>query len=166
MGGAWLGTWIAPLIQHVLFGVLLLVVSIWTWRAPLYEFSPPTNTCHCIAALLVGGGLGILTGLLGVGGGFLMVPALIALGISHFPTAVAHSLLLIIVNATTSGITYTLGHITVSSQTMIIVGLLAAAGSIIGSRLLHYIPPAPLQRGFSLGLALLGIAMLMQLMIA
>ena len=94
-----------------------------------------------------------------------MVPALIALGISHFPTAVAHSLLLITVNATSSGITY-MGQIPLSLESMILVGCLAAVGSIIGSHLLKRIPLKPLQRVFSLGLALLGIMMLVQLKIS
>ena len=163
IGGAWLGTWIDPTLQQALFGILLLVVAVWAWRARLHDAPLPTGTCHCMAALLVGTGLGVLTGLLGVGGGFLMVPALIALGVSHFPTAVAHSLLLITVNATASGITY-MGQVPSSPETMIIVGSLAAAGSLIGSRLLKRIPMMPLQRAFSIGLAVLGIAMLIQLM--
>ena len=162
MGGAWVGARVDSSLQQALFGSLLLIVAVWTWRARLHETPPPPGTCHCLAALLVGTGLGVLTGLLGVGGGFLMVPALIALGISHFPTAVAHSLVLITINATTSGITY-LGQVPSSPETMILVGSLAAAGSIIGSRLLKRIPLAPLQRIFSIGLALLGITMLIQL---
>lgn len=164
IGGAWLGARIDPALQQALFGVLLLVVAVWTWRARLHETQSVTDTCHCIVALLVGCGLGILTGLLGVGGGFLMVPALIGLGISHFPTAVAHSLLLITINATTSGITY-LGQVPSSAQTLVLVGSLAAVGSVLGSHLLKRIPLKPLQRAFSLGLALLGIAMLIQLMV-
>jgi len=165
VGGTWLGIQVAPAVQQALFGILLLVVSVWTWRARLQISPPPALTCHCISALLVGGGLGMLTGLLGVGGGFLMVPALIALGISHFPTAVAHSLLLITVNAASSGMT-NIGRVAVEPQTLATVGTLAAMGSIIGSRILRFIPLKPLQRGFSLGLALLGTAMLIQLSIA
>ena len=101
--------------------------------------------------------------MLGVGGGFLMVPALIALGISHFPTAVAHSLVLISVNATASGITY-LGTVPTESRTLLIVGFLAAVGSFFGSHLLKHVPRKPLQRGFSVGLALLGVTMLLQLL--
>ena len=157
MGGAWLGTWIDPALQQALFGILLLIVALWTWRTKLQEAPSSPGACHCLAALLVGTGLGVLTG-----GGFLMVPALIALGISHFPTAVAHSLVLIAINATTSGIAY-MGQVPSSPETMVLVGSLAAAGSVIGSRLLKYIPLAPLQRIFSLGLALLGITMLIQL---
>jgi uncharacterized membrane protein YfcA len=162
IGGAWLGAWIDAALQQALFGILLLIVAGWTWRTRLHEAPPPTGTCHCLAALVVGIGLGVLTGLLGVGGGFLMVPALIALGISHFPTAVAHSLVLITINATTSGITY-LGQVPSSPETMLLVGSLAAVGSIVGSHLLRRIPLAPLQRAFSLGLALLGVFMLIQL---
>ena len=165
VAGTWLGTWIPANLQQAMFAILILVVSFWTWRVRPQESAPPASTCRCTTALLTGGGLGMLTGLLGVGGGFLMVPALIALGISHFPTAVAHSLLLITVNAATSGITY-MGRVPVDPYVLIVVGSLAAVGSIIGSHLLKRLPLAPLQRGFSLGLALLGIGMLIQQMIA
>ena len=162
IAGARLGAWINPAVQQALFGILLLVVAFWTWTARLHDTPQPAGACHCLAALAVGTGLGILTGLLGVGGGFLMVPALIALGISHFPTAVAHSLVLITINAATSGVTYS-GQIPTSPESMIWVGSLAALGSVVGSGLLKYVPLAPLQRAFSLGLAVLGIAMLLQL---
>ena len=165
IGGTWMGIQVSPVVQQATFSILLLLVSVWTWRVHLQASPPLARTCHCISALLVGGGLGLLTGFLGVGGGFLMVPALIALGISHFPTAVTHSLILITVNAATSGIAY-MGRIAVAPQTLATVGTLAAVGSIIGSRILRYIPLIPLQRGFSLGLALLGTAMLIQLSIA
>jgi uncharacterized membrane protein YfcA len=165
IAGTWLGIQIAPAAQQALFGILLLFVSEWTWRVRPQTSPPSTHTCRCISALLVGGGLGVLTGLLGVGGGFLMVPALIALGLSHFPTAIAHSLLLIAVNATTSGMA-NVGRVSLAPQTLATVGTLAAMGSIIGSRILRFIPLVPLQRGFSLGLAALGTAMLIQLIIA
>ncbi len=163
IAGAWLGSWVDAALQQALFGILLLAVSLWTWRVRIHEFPQPAITCHCSIALLTGGGLGLLTGLLGVGGGFLMVPALIALGISHFPTAVAHSLILITINAAASGVTY-LGTITTDFRLLLTIGLLAALGSFFGSHLLKTIPRKPLQRGFSVGLALLGLTMLVQLM--
>jgi len=160
--GAWLGSWIASYLQQLLFGTLLLIVSIWTWRTHLHEEAQPAASCHCLMAVFAGSVLGLLTGLLGVGGGFLMVPILIALGISHFPTAVAHSLILISINAAASGLTY-LGTVPTESRMLIAVGLLAILGSLIGSHLLKRIPRKPLQRGFSIGLGLLGITMLLQL---
>ena len=166
VGGAWLGARIDSVLQQALFGVLVLVVAVWSWRIRLHEAPPAAGPCHCTAAFVVGAGLGVLTGLLGVGGGFLMVPALIALGISHFPTAVAHSLLLITINAASSGITYLGQELPSSPETMLLVGSLAAVGSIVGSHLLKRIPLNPLQQIFSIGLAALGVAMLMQLALA
>ena len=163
--GAWLGGWIPASWQQALFGALLLIVSLWSRRARLHEAPQPAIACHCSTALFIGGGLGLLTGLLGVGGGFLMVPALIVLGISHFPTAVAHSLILIAINATASGLTY-LGTIPTDIRMLLVVGLLAAVGSFFGSHLLKTLPRKPLQTGFSLGLAALGLIMLMQLLFA
>jgi len=162
IGGAWLGAWVPAALQQVLFSLLLWVVAVWTWRTPLHGEPAPAKTCRCSLALLAGAAMGLLTGLLGVGGGFLMVPLLIALGISHFPTAVAHSLALIAVNAAASGITY-LGTIPSDWWLLLTVGLLATAGSLAGSHLLLRLPRRPLQRGFSVVLALLGTTMLIQL---
>jgi len=166
IAGAWLGARIDASLQQALFGFLLLIVAVWTWRAHLHDSPRSGGVCHCAIALLAGAGLGLLTGLLGVGGGFLMVPVLIALGISHFPTAVAHSLVLIAINAAASGITY-LGTVPTpaESHTLLTVAFLAAAGSFFGTRLLAQIPRRPLQRGFSVGLALLGASMLIQLLL-
>ena len=162
-GGAWLGAWMPAALQQGLFGLLLWVVSVWTWRARLHDTPPITTTCRCPVALLAGAAMGLLTGLLGVGGGFLMVPLLIALGISHFPTAVTHSLSLIVVNAAASGLTY-LASTPTDWRLPLTVGVLAASGTLVGSHLLPRLPRRPLQRGFSVILAVLGTAMLIQLL--
>ncbi len=157
MVGAWVGTWIAPWIQQALFAVLLLVVAWWMRHIRLSDVHVE-QPCRCGVALVTGMALGLATGLLGVGGGFLMVPALLLLGISHLPTAVTHSLVLIAFHATAGGLVY-LGEIPQSPRLVISLALLAGLGSLVGSRLLHRLPRAPLQKAFSLGLALLGLAM-------
>ncbi|RMD77937.1 MAG: sulfite exporter TauE/SafE family protein [Gammaproteobacteria bacterium] len=161
VAGAWLGARVPDLAQQLLFGALLLVVAAWTLRAPLREALPLSFRCRCGLALLAGAGLGVLTGLLGVGGGFLMVPVLIALGLAHLPTAVAHSLVLIVGNALAAGLTY-LGEVPLDLGLLTGIGGLAALGAVVGSHLLHRLPQAPLQKGFSVALALLGAVMLGQ----
>jgi hypothetical protein len=156
--GAWIGTWINPVIQETLFALLLLLVGLWMSRKKLAAESD-NFTCPCGLALLIGVILGIVTGLLGVGGGFLMVPTLLLLGISKMPIAIAHSLILISFNAVVSGIIY-IKEVSLTSSTIIIVIVLASIGSLIGSLLLKVIPTKRLQQGFSFGLAVLGIAML------
>lgn len=159
--GAWIGTWIADWMQQGLFAVLLLAVAVWMRRVHVSE-THEEIPCHCGTALLTGAALGITTGLLGVGGGFLMVPALLFLGISHLPTAVAHSLVMIALHATAAGMVY-LGEIPQSPRLIITIALLAGAGSLLGSHLLVRMPRARLQAGFSIGLGILGVAMLGQL---
>jgi len=156
--GAWIGTWINPVIQETLFAILLLLVGAWMSRQKL----PGDNRdfiCPCGLALMIGITLGIITGLLGVGGGFLMVPALLLLGISKMPVAIAHSLILISFNTIVSGTIY-LEQVSLTSNTILIIVILAGIGSFIGSLLLKAIPTQRLQQGFSLGLAVLGVAML------
>ena len=156
--GAWVGTWINPLIQETLFAILLIAVSIWMSRKKL-DAEDGEFECPCGLTLVVGFCLGIITGLLGVGGGFLMVPALLILGISRMPIAVAHSLILISFNAVVSGSIYIKGLSLDGNMIMLII-ILGSIGSLIGSWLIRIIPTSRLQQGFSIGLAILGVAML------
>jgi len=162
--GAWIGTWINPLIQETLFALLLIAVSIWMSRTT-FSSDDRHFTCPCGLALLIGTILGVVTGLLGVGGGFLMVPTLLLLGISKMPIAIAHSLILISFNAVVSGTIY-LEEVSLASNTLLTIVGLAGVGSIIGSVLLKRIPTSRLQQGFSFSLAILGIAMLGKLIFA
>ncbi len=161
-GGAWLGMRIADDLQQLLFGILLVAVAAWSTRLRVADNPMGTPTCRCGWAFVAGIALGLLTGVLGVGSGFLMVPTLLALGIAHMPTAVAHSLVLIAANASVAGMFY-LGAVPMEPQLTLGVGLVAAVGSIVGSLLLKRLPGARLRRSFSLGLGVLGTAMLVHL---
>lgn len=158
MGGAWLGVWIAPWIQEAAFALLLLIVAWWMTHVRLTDTQPDTGPCRCGVVLLVGAVLGFLTGLLGVGGGFLIVPALLYLGVSHLPTAVTHSLVLIVFHTLAGGLVY-LNTIPQSPRLIISIALLAGIGSLLGTRLLHRLPRQGLQRAFSVGLTVIGLAM-------
>lgn len=161
--GAWVGTWIDPWVQQFLFAALLFAVSWWMLHIKLHSRSED-EPCRCGVAVAAGAGLGVVTGLLGVGGGFLMVPTLILLGVTHLPTAVAHSLVLITANALASGVTY-LGYVDLPIGMMAAMVLIASAGSLVGSRLLHRLPVNRLQRLLSLALAVIGAGMLVHLAI-
>jgi uncharacterized protein len=123
-----LGLWLAPRLPHTVLaalfaGVLLVVAwrsaaSAWRgWRRPLQapdaEVLPPLCPVHPdtgrfqwrprTAAIMTGIGLaaGLVSGLLGVGGGFLVLPAL--LRISHLPFAVCVATTLLIQTIVASG---------------------------------------------------------------
>jgi len=159
--GAHLGLAISDAVQGVMFALLVWFVAWWMFRqgaadAALADQSQP---CRCLLTLAAGVILGMVTGVLGVGGGFLIVPALIWLGVSDFKVAVSHSLILIVINALVAGTTY-LGRVDLAWQPMLWITVLAASGCLAGSAILNRFTTAGLQQAFSLLLLLVGAIML------
>jgi len=145
-------------IQLILFALLILLVTWWLSRV---ELSDRVSVFRFIPASVTGLFIGVITGVLGVGGGFLLVPALIYLGVGHFPIAVAHSLVLITFNATAGGITY-LKTVDFSLPLALIISIIAALGTVLGTYLLRKLPGVQLQRAFSMMLILIGGFMLLR----
>ncbi|HHM05155.1 MAG TPA: sulfite exporter TauE/SafE family protein [Gammaproteobacteria bacterium] len=154
--GSTLAPYLPERLQLGLFAALTLLVAWWLNKL---ELSNRVSVFRFIPASITGFAIGALTGIVGVGGGFLLVPALIYLGIGHFPTAVAHSLLLVCFNALAGGITY-LNTESFSLPLTLILAALAAVGSTVGGFLLKRLPSTQLQRGFNIMLVLLGSFML------
>jgi len=161
--GSWLGAHVGlaipEQIQGMIFSLLIWFVAWWMHRPKSREASSPEGRCRCGLAILTGFSLGIVTGVLGVGGGFLMVPALIWLGISDFKAAVSHSLVLIAVNAVIAGTTY-LGHVELVWAPMMWIAGLASIGCLLGCKLAAYLPAARLQAMFTMLLILVGSLMM------
>ncbi len=152
--GARIGANMAESLQLAVLAILILSVALWTGFVRLEN---KVRTFRYIPALLAGFIIGLLTGMLGVGGGFLLVPALIFLGIGHFPTAVGHSLIIIIANAAGAMISYsTIASVQIDIGLTASIALIAAAGSILGGILLKRLPAALLQKGFAMVLICLG----------
>ncbi|MDQ6973627.1 MAG: sulfite exporter TauE/SafE family protein, partial [Mariprofundaceae bacterium] len=118
--GARIGLNISDILQSMIFGLLTCAVAWWMLKAKPVRQEREEHQCQCVRTLLVGVVLGVVTGVLGVGGGFLMVPALLWLGIASYRLAVAHSLLLMTVNASVAGVGY-LGHVNIDPQPLLMV---------------------------------------------
>lgn len=86
----------------VLFALLMLVVG-WLMLRPVKvddKEEPICKGCEQVGlTLATGAGVGVLTGFLGVGGGFLIVPALVLVLGMPMADAVGSSLLIIVLNA-------------------------------------------------------------------
>jgi uncharacterized membrane protein YfcA len=105
--------------------------------------------------------VGALTGLVGVGGGFLIVPALVVLGRVPIKQAVGTSLLVISMNSASAFAGY-LGTVTIPWSFVALFTAVAIAGILVGTRLVRHVPPAALKRGFALFLVVMAGVILFQ----
>jgi len=97
--------------------------------------------------LVVGLGVGLVTGVLGAGGGFVIVPALTLLGGLAMCDAVGTSLLVIAMNAL-AGLAGGALHTHVHVPTVAAITGLAVIGSLAGARVGRRVPAHRLQQGF------------------
>lgn len=151
--GALLGSPVTKLVSPtallLIFGVLMFVVAIsMLWRNQ-HAADEVVRTPHRLQAILAGFGVGFLTGFLGVGGGFLIVPALILFGGLMMKKAIGTSLFVIFLNC----IAGLLGHMTQSVFDWALTGIvtaLAVGGAVGGTILSHRLEAHRLQRMFAI----------------
>jgi uncharacterized membrane protein YfcA len=152
MAGAHLGgraaAFVDPSLLLLLLGCMMVLSALAMWRGrrvPL-QAAPPA---HAHARLVAQGfGVGLLTGLMGAGGGFLITPALVLWAGLPLPAAVGTSLLVIVLNAL-AGFSGYASHVPVDAGLVAALAAAAVAGSLIGARLAYRIDPASLRRAFA-----------------
>jgi len=102
MPGSWLGSSltnkVTPHVLMLIFASIMLVIGILMLRRKTLE-QVQARSCYPPHCLMVGALVGALTGFLGVGGGFLLVPALIWFAGIDTRAAVGTSLAIIALNA-------------------------------------------------------------------
>jgi uncharacterized membrane protein YfcA len=161
-GGAFAGAWLnarveGPLILF-LFGILMLVVAARMAFGRTRRTAVPDARMSGLhpSVLVAGLGVGAMTGFFGVGGGFLIVPALVlALG---FPMrlAVGTSLVVIAINSG-AGILAHLrtGGFDLAVALLFVIG--GFVGALLGGHFAGRIDEAKLSRGFAALVALVGL---------
>lgn len=152
MVGAYLGgrlsSHLPPALMVLGFGAMMLVTAAAMMRgrrAPAANRAGPPSLAQSAAQGL---GVGALTGVVGAGGGFVVVPALVLLGGLTMPEAVGTSLLVIAMNSA-AGLAGHLAHTHLPWGVALPVAGAAVLGSVVGSRLAGAIAPDTLRRGFS-----------------
>jgi uncharacterized membrane protein YfcA len=91
--------------------------------------------------------IGFLTGLVGAGGGFLIIPALVLLTGLPFKTAVGTSLFIIAINSL-SGFLGDILNYTIDWKFLLIITGLAIIGILIGNQLGKKLPSKNLRKSF------------------
>lgn len=144
--GGRLGEHVPDTVLMIAFAVVMLAAGV----AMLRGRRAGSETSHDMAvgkALGYGAAVGLLTGFLGAGGGFLIVPALTLFGGLSMPVAVGTSLLVIGMNSS-AGLVGHLSSTPLDWGLAAMVTAAAVAGSLVGGRLASRVRPEVLRRAF------------------
>lgn len=177
MAGAYMGARIAslplvtPTLQLMTFAVMMLIAALSMIHRgngkPGELLSPHHQDSHDVSvsggagviaqahphkyrnlAIAVEGlGVGILTGFVGIGGGFLVIPALVLLGGLPMKEAIGTSLIILALKSVTGFAGY-VGHVPVNWMLMTTFTIAASAGIVMGAFLTRFIQPKQLEKGF------------------
>ncbi len=181
MLGAWLG---ATLSQYVSGSTQLATFAVAMLAAASLMLHPPRSLARAGSAperafatgaavpylrlLASGAAVGVLTGFVGVGGGFLIVPALVLGTGLEMHRAVGTSLTIIALTAFAGFVKHwlMLGHegLSLDYGVLSLVAALGISGTVLGQRFGSHLPAATLRRAFGAALVLLAGFMLWQVL--
>jgi uncharacterized membrane protein YfcA len=116
-----------------------------------YLENPPVNAM-CV---------GLVTGIVGIGGGFLIVPALVLLGRISMKEAVGTSLLVIAMNCASGFVGY-IGRVDIPWNFVLGFTTIAVLGILAGTYLVRYVSQRALKQSFSVFLIVMGTFILVQ----
>jgi uncharacterized membrane protein YfcA len=171
MAGTYLGARLSVLVsgtfQLVLLAVIMLAAGYFMLMGRVPGVRPETGELHLadrsrlpIALIMVEGlAVGVLTGLVGVSGGFLIVPALVLLVRIPMRQAVGTALAVIALKSASGFLGY-LGRVEIDWPFIALFTLLAMTGVLISTRVSRYVRQRVLRRAFAILLLVMGAAML------
>lgn len=163
--GAWLGGLATEALQLVVFGGVLVAAAYVMLRtpkgAPVDDDAPAELHRSPIWKIAIEGSVvGVVTGFVGVGGGFLIVPALVIFGKLPMRLAIGTSLVIIAFKAAIGFAKYQhylMSHeMSVNAQTIVIFVLIGVVGSLIGKSPNARMNQRMLKQVFAVFLVLLG----------
>jgi uncharacterized membrane protein YfcA len=168
MLGAWLGTQLVfrlgldGQVRFALLALTMIAAGVAMLRDTLRRTPPAARAEPTWPALLaIGVVVGALTGVVGVGGGFLMVPALVVLGGLELRRAVGTSLLVIAMSTTASFLAQR-ASTDVRWDIILPFGATTAVGIVVASLLVARIPQRALKQAFASLLVVVGSLIMYQ----
>lgn len=169
--------WIVPVIPEVLFQTesftltkRILILGLFAVLMILASFSMirernETENEHqqfrTVLLIVEGFFIGLLSGLVGAGGGFLIIPALVLLTGMKIKTAIGTSLFIIALNSLLGFLGDVMNY-DIPWIFLLSVTLLAIAGILIGNRLSKLIPSKHLRKSFGWFILVMGCWMLVK----
>ena len=136
-------------LLSIAFAFLMLGIGIMLLLRRAKEAEITSTTKPWSLVLLAGAAVGLLTGILGVGGGFLVVPALVMLVGLPVQMAIGTLLVVIAMNSLAGFI----GHVGIGSFDLVITLIFVSAGLVgtfSGSKLSSRLSSSKLQKAFAI----------------
>ena len=156
--GAELGLRVDAGVQLLVFALVMLAAAVSMLRPA--QSDEPHRPRPLPVLMLIGAGVGVLTGFVGVGGGFIYVPALVLLGGLAIQSAIGTSLVLIMVSCVAGVLRYH-GALALDWRAMALFVSIAIVGVAAGSRLVPYLSQQVLKKSFAIFLLGMGTLVLL-----
>ena len=160
MLGALVGNHMQGVLQLFLFALIMLVagIAMLRRRLPVHD---PDHRVHPLRLVALGLVVGVLTGIVGIGGGFLIVPALVLFGGLDLLRGTGTSLVIIALNSFAGFFQYVrVYHGPLDYRELLIVAAIGAVGGLLGNHLAARLPQTLVKRIFAVGLLLLAVFMI------
>ncbi len=143
----------------IAFAAMMVAAAIAMIRGRRGAADAAVRDVPVVRVLAQGVVIGLVAGIVGAGGGFLVVPALVLLGGLGIEAAVGTSLVVISMQSF-AGFAGHLGHVDVDWPLTLMVTGAAVIGSFVGGALTGKVPPATLRRGFGVFVLLMAALVL------
>jgi len=165
VAGAYLGARVAAFVAGevllLLFAAMMGLTGLAMWRGRSASAAPEASGISPAKLLIQGFAVGSFTGLVGAGGGFLIVPALVLWAGLPMPSAIGTSLFVIVLNSLAGFAGYA-AHVRIDPGLVAAVSLCAIAGSVAGARLTKLVHPSSLRRSFAGFVLVMAVAILVR----
>lgn len=158
--GAMIAAYVSGTFQLLLFAAVMVAAAFMMIRNKNQDLNPDNSPHAWWKIVLEGSAVGILTGLVGVGGGFLIVPALVLLGGLPINLAIGTSLMIIALKSFSGFFSYLdvldQLELAVNWHLIIIFSLIGAVGTLVGKSVGDKLSSEKLKKGFAGFLIIMG----------
>jgi len=160
--GGLLGSRLPGVVLMVAFGIMMVATALaMILDRRVKKTSEPVKKLPLGKILIEGLVVGLVTGMVGAGGGFLVVPALVLLGGLSMPAAVGTSLLIISMKSFT-GLAGYLTSVSIDWVPVLIITGITVIGALIGTALGKYVPEKALKKAFGYLVLAMGVVVFLQ----
>ncbi|WFP16281.1 sulfite exporter TauE/SafE family protein [Citricoccus muralis] len=161
-GGGLLGSRLPSVVLMVAFGAMMVATALaMIMDRKVTQTGEERKKLPLGKILAEGLVVGLVTGMVGAGGGFLVVPALVLLGGLSIPAAVATSLLIISMKSFT-GLAGYLTSVSIDWVPVLMITAITVIGALIGTVLVKHIPEKALKKAFGYLVLAMGIVVFLQ----